>query len=163
MKKIRAKFAFALPDIYSRCMILHVITQFIVSRAREFAPLVCAGLIATCIDYGTLYLLLGVAGVAAVLAASAAFMLSTGTNFFLQKFWVYQDPRFRALPQQLAFFALGSLIGLLVNDTAFYAFNTLAGIGYILSEIPTMVLVSAVGLGASRWIFARRAAVVIDR
>ena len=105
-------------------------------------------------NYGTLYLFLGVIGVAMIIAVSAAFALSTGTNFVLQKFWTFGEKGLSRLPQQLLLFAAASLLGLVVNDAVFWMFHDVTRVGPILAEIPTTAAVSAVGFFASRLIFA---------
>jgi putative flippase GtrA len=132
--------------------------QFAAARFREFLPFTVAGLIATGVNYGTLYLFLGVIGVATIVAVSAAFALATGTNFFLQKFWTFGEKSLRRLPKQLLLFAAASLLGLVVNDTVFWLFHDVTRVGSILAEIPTTAAVSAVGFFGSKFIFTARAA-----
>jgi putative flippase GtrA len=127
--------------------------QFAAARFREFVPFTIAGLIATGVNYTALYFFLGVLGAATVIAVSAAFALSTGTNFFLQKFWTFGEKSRRRLPKQLLLFATASLLGLLVNDAVFWMFHDVARVGAILAEIPTTAAVSAIGFFASRFIF----------
>lgn len=135
---------------------MNALVRFAVARSRDLLPLSIAGLVATGVDYGALYFFIGILSAAAVVAASAAFVLSTGTNFVLQKFWTYRDPCLRALPRQLLLFAGASVLGLVVNDLVFYAFNDLARVGYVLAQVPTTAAVSAIGFLASRYIFARQ-------
>jgi putative flippase GtrA len=123
---------------------------------REFAPFTIAGLIATGINYGTLYVLLGVVGIAAIAAVSAAFALATGTNFFLQKFWTFGEKSLHSLPRQLLLFAAASLLGLAVNDAVFWIFHDAARVGYMLAEVPTTAAVSLVGFLACKLIFTSR-------
>jgi putative flippase GtrA len=127
--------------------------QFAGARFREFVPFTIAGLIATGVNYGTLYLFLGIIGVATVIAVSAAFALSASTNFFLQKFWTFGEKSVQRLPTQLLLFGAASLLGLAVNDAVFWLFHDVTRVGSILAEIPTTAVVSAVGFFASRLIF----------
>lgn len=127
--------------------------QVAAERLRELVPFTIAGLIATGVNYGTLYLFLGVIGVATIIAVSAAFALSTGTNFFLQKFWTFGEKSVQRLPRQLLLFAAASLLGLMVNDLVFWIFDDVTRVGSILAEIPTTAAVSAVSFCASRFIF----------
>ncbi len=127
--------------------------QFAVARFREFVPFTIAGLIATGVNYGTLYLFLGVIGVATIVAVSAAFALSSGTNFFLQKFWAFGENSLHRVPKQLLLFAAASLLGLAVNDSVFWLFHDVTRVGSVLAEIPTTAAVSAVGFFASKFIF----------
>jgi putative flippase GtrA len=129
------------------------IIQFAAARMRELVPFTIAGLIATGVNYGTLYLFLGVIGVAAMIAATAAFVLASGTNFFLQKFWTFGEKSLNRLPSQLFLFAAASLLGLAVNDAVFWLFNDVTRVGYLLAEIPTTAAVSVVGFCASKYIF----------
>jgi putative flippase GtrA len=133
-----------------------MVTQFAATRLRELVPFTIAGLIATGVNYGTLYLFLGVIGLAAIIAVSAAFVLSTGTNFVLQKFWTYGEKSLRRLPNQLLLFAAASLLGLVVNDAMFWMFHDITRLGVVFAEIPTTAAVSAVGFLASRYIFTPR-------
>lgn len=130
--------------------------QFPIARFRELVPFTIAGLIATGVNYGTLYLFLGVIGVATIIAVSAAFALSTGTNFFLQKFWAFGEKSLQRLPKQLVLFGAASLLGLMVNDLVFWIFDDITRVGSILAEIPTTAAVSAVGFCASRFIFTAK-------
>ncbi len=132
------------------------LAQFAFGRFREFVPFMISGLIATGINYGTLYFFLGVVGVATVIAVSAAFALSSGANFFLQKFWAFDERSLRRLPKQILLFAAASLLGLLVNDAVFWMFHDVTHVGSILAEIPTTAAVSAVGFLGSRFIFTAR-------
>lgn len=139
------------------CQILMQLVQFATARFREFIPFTIAGLIATGVNFGTLYLFLGIIGVATILAVTAAFALSTGTNFFLQKFWAFGEKSVRRLPKQLLLFAAASLLGLAVNDAVFWLFNDVTQVGPILAEIPTTAAVSVVGFLASKFIFTAAA------
>jgi putative flippase GtrA len=141
-------------------MIFELLFQFaqvVAERFREVVPFTIAGLIATGVNYGTLYLLLGVIGVATLIAVSAAFALSTGTNFFLQKFWTFGEKSLHRLPNQLLLFAAASLLGLVVNDVVFWLFDDVTRVGSVVAEIPTTAAVSAVGFFASRFIFTATA------
>ncbi len=133
------------------------LAQFAAARFRVLVPFTIAGLVATGVNYGTLYLFLGVIGIATVIAVSAAFALSTGTNFFLQKFWTFGERSLRRLPKQLLMFTVASLLGLMVNDAVFWMFHDITRVGSILAEIPTTAAVSAVGFFASRFIFTATA------
>ncbi|MGH6671897.1 MAG: GtrA family protein [Xanthobacteraceae bacterium] len=129
------------------------IVQFAVARLREFVPFMIAGLIATGVNYGTLYVLLGLIGIATMIAVTAAFMLSSSTNFFLQKFWAFGERSLHRLPSQLFLFAAASLLGLGVNDAVFWLFNDVTHVGYLFAEIPATAAVSVVGFLASIYIF----------
>jgi putative flippase GtrA len=130
--------------------------QFAAARFREFVPFTISGLIATGVNYGSLYLFLGVIGAATIIAVSAAFALSAGTNFFLQKFWAFGEKSLHQLPKQLLLFAAASLIGLAVNDAVFWLFHDVTRVGPVLAEIPTTAAVSAVGFLASKLIFTAK-------
>lgn len=141
-------------------MMFQALTQFAqlaAARFRVLLPFTVAGLIATGVNYGTLYLFLGVIGLATVIAVSAAFALSTGTNFFLQKFWTFGEKSLHRLPKQLLLFAAASLLGLIVNDAVFWMFHDVTRVGSVLAEIPTTAAVSVVGFFASRFIFTATA------
>jgi putative flippase GtrA len=138
-------------------LVLTQLAQFAAARIRVLGPFTIAGLIATGVNYGMLYLFLGVIGVATVIAVSAAFALSTGTNFFLQKFWTFGEKSLHQLPKQLLLFAAASLLGLMVNDAVFWIFHDVTCVGSVLAEIPTTAAVSAVGFFASRFIFSATA------
>jgi putative flippase GtrA len=137
--------------------VFNPLAQVAVARLRQFVPFTIAGLIATGVNYGTLYLFLGVIGLATIIAVSAAFALSAGTNFFLQKFWAFGEKGLRHLPNQLLLFVAASLFGLMVNDAVFWMFNDVTRVGSIFAEIPTTAAVSAVGFFTSRYIFTARA------
>lgn len=148
--------AFAAALSYVNVMVYSTIVPFAAARLRELVPFTIAGLIATGVNYGTLYVLLGVIGVAAMIAATAAFVLASGTNFLLQKFWTFGECSLRRLPDQLVLFAAASLLGLAVNDAVFWLFNDVTRVGYLLAEIPTTAAVSVVGFLASVYIFRFR-------
>lgn len=137
--------------------LLTQLTQLAAAQFRVLFPFTVAGLIATGVNYGTLYLFLGVIGVATLIAVSASFALSTGTNFLLQKFWTFGEKSLHRLPRQLLLFAAASLLGLMVNDAVFLIFHDIARVGPIFSEIPTTAAVSAVGFFASKFIFTAAA------
>lgn len=132
------------------------LAQFAAARLREFAPFTIAGLIATGVNYGTLYLLLGVLGIAAIAAVTAAFAVSTGANFLLQKFWTFGEKSLHQLPKQLLLFGAASLLGLAVNDVVFWTFHDVTHVGSMLAEVPTTAAVSVVGFIASKYIFTGR-------
>ena len=134
-------------------MLSQELVQLAATRMRELLPFTIAGLIATGVNYGTLYLFLGVIGLTTVIAVSAAFVLSSGTNFLLQKFWAFGEKSLRRLPNQLLLFATASLLGLMVNDLVFWVFHDVTRVGSILAEIPTTAAVSVIGFLASRFIF----------
>jgi len=137
-------------------MIFRIAVHFAADRFREFLPFTIAGLVATAVNYGTLCLFIGVIGVATIVAVSAAFVLASGTNFVLQKFWAFGEKSLRRLPHQLLMFAAASLLGLLLNDAVFWVFDGIVHAGPIVAEIPATAAVSIVGFVASKCIFTAK-------
>jgi putative flippase GtrA len=142
-------------------MIFQIATQVAAARFRELVPFTIAGLIATAVNYGTLHLFLSIIGVATIIAASAAFVLVSGTNFFLQKFWTFG--REKPAPASESIASVHRCLapraysqGRRVLDARM--FHDIARVGPVFAEIPTTAVVSAVGFLASKYIFTARGA-----
>jgi putative flippase GtrA len=128
-------------------------TAFLLARVGQYARLSLSGLAATGVNYGVLYLLLGILGTETLIAATTAFILSSSTNFVLQKYWAFRDMRRAVILRQLGAYAAVTIVMLAVNDATYYVLAELLRLNGFFTATVATALVSIIGLGAAWLIF----------
>ena len=86
-------------------------------EAERFSKFLVVGTIGAIIDFGTLTLLIELAGFPTLVANTISFSAAVISNFTLNRYWTYPDSRAKALSSQLGQFALVSIVGLVINNT----------------------------------------------
>jgi len=88
-----------------------------VDRFLKFAVV---GMMGTVIDFGTLNLLIQLAGFPKVLANVCSFTAAVVNNFFWNRRWIYPETRNDPLTKQFVQFTAVNAVGLLINTGIFY-------------------------------------------
>lgn len=115
-------------------------------EVRRFLKFSLVGSLGAVIDFGTLNLLVQLAGSPKVLANMVAFTVAVISNFIWNRLWVYPETRGEPLKEQFTQFLLVNVAGLVLNTAIFYGSDRwLLGEGGLFAE-PTGALASSVGM-----------------
>lgn len=106
----------------------------------EFFRFTIAGFLFASLDLLFLYILVEYFNVWYLIATTISFSIITFAGFFIQKKFTFRD-KTRIYVKQIIFFALISVIGLLLNTFFMYVFTGLLGLWYMFSNIITKVVV----------------------
>ena len=127
-----------------------------VARFLKFAVV---GTVGAVIDFGTLNLLVQLAGFPKVLANSCSFTAAVISNFIWNRLWVYPETREDPLTKQFVQFLFVNVAGLAINTAIFYgADQWVLGEGGILAD-PVGAL--ALVIGMSHFDFAYNGAKIL--
>lgn len=125
----------------------------------RFLRFAVVGTIGAVIDFGTLNLLVQLAGFPKVVANACSFSAAVVSNFVWNRLWVYPETRNDPLTKQFVQFLFVNLAGLLINTAIFYGSdNWLLGETGVLAG-PIGALALAVGM--SHFDFAYNAAKIL--
>lgn len=94
------------------------------------------GGVGTLIDILFLYFLVEVVGFGVFVATFCAFIIAATHNFFLNKFWTFENTSKHYRSQYIKFL-LVSTVGLFLTMVSMYIFTTLIGLWYIFAKIIT--------------------------
>jgi putative flippase GtrA len=113
---------------------------------ERFVKFMVVGTIGFCVDFGTLNLLVLVAGLPVLAANACSFSLAVLSNFTWNRLWTYPESRCKPIRSQLAQFAVVNVAGLGVNTLVMWAltpfFTDLVGkLGYNLSKAIATIVV----------------------
>ena len=89
-------------------------------EAKRFVKFATVGALGSVTDFAVLNLLVQLAGFAPVVANAVSFTAAVLQNFALNRLWTFPESRMRNVRQQMAQFALVSLVGLGINTIVFY-------------------------------------------
>jgi len=123
--------------------------QTIVHHAR----LTAAGLIATGVNWATVWALLALLGVGGLIGVGVAFVLSNGVNFLLQKFWAYQAHCSAAHGKQVAAYIALTGISFGLNEGLFALFSNAAHMNLFITQTLMTIILSLVGYFGTKYIF----------
>lgn len=87
----------------------------------RFLKFSVVGLIGAVIDFGTLNLLVQLAGFPKVLSNTCSFTAAVISNFIWNRLWVYPETRGEPLTKQFIQFVLVNVAGLAINTAIFYS------------------------------------------
>lgn len=108
----------------------------------KFIKFGIVGLSGMLIDFGITYLFKEKFRLHKYLANSVGFVLATGSNYLLNRYWTFtvagQEARFTEFSE---FFAI-ALIGLAMNNAIIYVFNDRLKFNFYLSKLFAVALVS---------------------
>lgn len=125
----------------------------------RFLKFSVVGTIGAVIDFGTLNLLVQLAGFPKVLANSCAFTAAVISNFIWNRLWVYPETRSDPLTKQFIQFFLVNVAGLAINTLIFYGSDRwLLGEAGVLGG-PMGIL--ALSIGMSHFHFAYNGAKIL--
>jgi putative flippase GtrA len=89
--------------------------MILINNSRErsrFMRFAVVGVIGAVVDFGVMNLLVGVFDTSFLLAGTISFICAILSNFTWNRYWTYPDSRSKRINNQLAQFALVSVIGL---------------------------------------------------
>ncbi len=103
--------------------------------SAEFARYLLISLLALGIDSGTLVLLTEMLGVPYLLSAPAGFLLGMGTVYLGSIYWVFQRRRLSSAAEEIFFFAVIGVGGLLITEVTLWAVAGGLEIDYRIAKI----------------------------
>jgi len=128
-------------------------------EAVRFLKFSVVGTIGAVIDFGTLNLLVQLAGFPKVLANGCSFTVAVLSNFIWNRLWVYPETRSDPLTKQFVQFFLVNVAGLAINTLIFYGSDRwLLGEAGVLAG-PMGIL--ALSIGMSHFDFAYNGAKIL--
>lgn len=141
---------------------IYKLNSFAQDNQREitrFLKFSIVGTLGAVIDFGTLNLLVQLAGCPKVVANTISFTVAVISNFIWNRLWVYPETRGEPLKGQFAQFFLVNVAGLVLNTAIFYGSDR-----WLLGEAglfagPTVALASSIGM--SHFDFAYNGAKVL--
>lgn len=119
-------------------------------RAMRFCIAGAAGVIAY---YTTLYCLTEYLGVWYVASAVIGFILNTGLNFTLQKFWTFQNKNTEAVRRQIILYVAMTVSFLISNTVFLYLMVQYLHMWYIGAQMILTVVISILSFVISGRIF----------
>lgn len=108
---------------------------------RKIVNFGIVGIIATIIDFLTLYIMHSLFYLNLYFSVTIAFALSLILNFILSMKFVFQNNKNLSTLKQILIFTLTSIIGLLINQIIIYLLSGLLNIHYIISKILATIIV----------------------
>lgn len=125
----------------------------------RFLKFAVVGTIGAVIDFGTLNLLVQLAGFPKVLANACSFTAAVVSNFTWNRLWVYPETRHDPLTKQFLQFLFVNVAGLLINTAIFYGADSwlLGEAGVLAGPIGALAL----AVGMSHFDFAYNAAKIL--
>ncbi len=138
------------------------VSLFAKDNQREvvrFLKFAVVGTIGAVIDFGTLNLLVQVAGFPKVAANSCSFTVAVISNFIWNRLWVYPETRRDPLTKQFVQFFFVNVAGLALNTMIFYGADR-----WLLGEaglFAGLVSAAALAVGMSHFDFAYNGAKIM--
>lgn len=138
---------------------LAVITRTNEREIVRFLKFAAVGTLGAVIDFGTLNLLVQVAGFPKVIANVCSFTAAVISNFIWNRLWVYPETRGEPFAKQFIQFVVVNAAGLAINTAIFYSADRwiLGEAGLLASPIGSLAAV----IGMSHFDFAYNSAKVI--
>ena len=135
----------------------HVMILFL-KRQTTFIRYIIVGILGTCIDLGTLYLLVRLSGIDPQKSwllpffVTLAFVLAVINNYILNRIWTFQSRSTQISSEFIRFF-LVSLAGLIFTQFLMWIFVS-SGLWYLLAKALTSLLVMAWNFALNKfWTF----------
>lgn len=123
------------------------------SRLGQAARFCVGGAAGVITYYTTLYCLTEYLGVWYVVSAVIGFILNTGLNFILQKFWTFRDKNTKAIRRQVMLY-IAMTVSFLIGNTAFlYLMVQYLYMWYIGAQMILTVVISTLSFIVSGKIF----------
>lgn len=99
------------------------------------------GIIATVIDFISLYIMHSVFSLNLYFSITIAFVLSLFFNFILSMKFVFQNNKNLSILKQIIIFTITAIIGLLINQIVIYLLSELLSVHYMISKILATIIV----------------------
>jgi len=117
---------------------------------------IVAGAIGVIAYYATLYGLTEYLCVWYILSAVIGFVLNTGLNFVLQKFWTFQNKETHMVGRQLAQYVVMTIFFLICNTVFLYFLVEYIRMWYIGAQVILTILISCLSFIISGRIFTNK-------
>lgn len=92
-----------------------------------------------------LFLLVHFGGMHYLPASIAAFILSIGVSFTMQKFWTFRDMPVHDVHTQFARYLIVIVFNLILNTILMYLFVEKVGMWYVFAQIVTTSIIAVIG------------------
>lgn len=123
------------------------------SRLRQVVRFCVAGAAGVIAYYAALYGLTEYLGVWYVISAVIGFVLNTGLNFTLQKFWTFQNKETHMVGRQLALYVAMTVSFLIGNTLLLYLMVEYLHLWYIGAQVILTIVISVLSFIISGRIF----------
>lgn len=123
------------------------------SRFKQAVRFCIAGAAGVITYYAALYCLTEYLGLWYVASAVIGFILNTGLNFTLQKFWTFQNKETHFVRRQLVLYSLMTISFLILNTLCLYLMVQYLHIWYIGAQMILTVVISILSFVFSGKIF----------
>jgi putative flippase GtrA len=138
---------------------LNSLTQDNRKEVIRFLKFAVVGTLGAVIDFGTLNLLIQLAGFPKVLANTCSFTAAVISNFIWNRVWVYPETRGEPFTKQFVQFVLVNVVGLGINTIIFYGSDRwlLGEAGLLAGPVGALAL----SIGMSHFDFAYNGAKIL--
>lgn len=143
--KIRNRFAFRLPVLYSYC-----------DCHKSFLKFFLAGCFSGTLDIVFLFVLHGLFKVGLVFSTSFAFMLAFFVSFFLQKRWTFRQFDHKHTGKQLSTYLANAFLGLNINGLLMHLLVIRFGFWYILSQMAVNLVIGLYNFFIYKYLIFRK-------
>ena len=109
-------------------------------RVQKFIKFGITGVSGMVIDFFLTWLFKDVVHLNQFLANAIGFSAAVTSNYIINRQWTFRDRQTKAVPQFAAFLAV-SLIGLLLNSSVIFLFNTLLNVNFYISKVLAVFIV----------------------
>ncbi len=130
------------------------------SRLGQIVRFCVAGAAGVIAYYAALYGLTEYLGVWYVISAVIGFILNTGLNFTLQKFWTFENKEIHMVGRQLALYVAMTVSFLISNALFLYLMVEYLHLWYIGAQVILTIVISVLSFIISRRIFKNTAIAV---
>ncbi|MBI1999565.1 MAG: GtrA family protein [Parcubacteria group bacterium] len=130
------------------------------SRLGQVVRFCVAGAAGVIAYYAALYGLTEYLGVWYVISAVIGFVLNTGLNFTLQKFWTFQNKETQMVGRQLTLYAAMTVSFLIGNTLLLYLMVEYLHLWYIGAQVILTIVISVLSFIISGRIFKNEATAV---
>ncbi len=128
---------------------------YFLEKHKIYVKYIIAGLCATVVDFGLLFLLHGVWKVNVVVAASIAFASAVVISFTLQKFWTFRDASRKHIYLQFIFYFSMGVVNTSLNAYAMHVLVNALGVYYMLAQAMTGIVLALSSFTISRYFIFR--------
>lgn len=104
------------------------------TRYGRFIKFVCSGGIVAVVNLSALYLFTDILAIWYLTSSLLAYTISFFVNFFLQKFWTFEDRAHEGTTFKIGIFFLNSLLNLALNTLLMYALVDGLGLWHMLAQ-----------------------------
>lgn len=108
--------------------------QKLLERYAQFIKFAISGCIVAVVNLSSLYLFTDLLGIWYLTSSFLAYIMSFFVNFFLQKYWTFEDHALEGTTFKIGIFFINSLVNLGLNTVLMYALVDGLHIWYLLAQ-----------------------------